>query len=231
MPAPIPRAPDDHDRPRGWLDEYMERRSPKFDPGDEAAMRANYAGNVTLIDHQIGEVLEVVEKRGELDRTVIAFTSDHGEMNGDWGLIYKQNFLDGAVSVPLIVRTPGTASNGGRVNDSPAENCDVDPTLVELAGGDVEYQQFAKSLVPAMNGSTTPYREDAISEIQGEIMLANAKWKAAINEDGRVYLLFDLEDDPDETRNLAGLDDYRDVEDGLRLRMLERIAQSQFKVS
>ncbi len=229
MPEPIPRAPDDHDRPRGWLDEFMEHRSPKLDPGDEAAMRANYAGNVTLIDHQIGEVLEVVEKRGELDRTVIAFTSDHGEMNGDWGLIYKQNFLSGAVSVPLIVRTPETVSNGGRVNGSPAENCDVGPTLVELAGGEIEYQQFAKSLVPAMNGSTTPYREDAISEIQREIMLANAKWKAAINEDGRVYLLFDLENDPDETRNLAGLDDYRDVEDGLRLRMLERIAQSQLK--
>ncbi len=51
--------------------------------------------------------------------------------------------------------------------------------------------------------------------------------RAAINDDGQVYLLFDLEDDPDETRNLAGLDDCRDVEDGLRLRMLERISQSQ----
>ena len=268
MPTPIPRAADDHDRPRGWLDHRMEHGSPKLYPGDEAAMRANYAGNVTLIDHQIGEVLEAVEKRGELGRTIIAFTSDHGEMNGDWGLIYKMNFLGGAVSVPLIVRTPetskeqmppgsasdpgqlvhgrragpghgrgrrhrlwGTAANGGRVNDAPAENCDLGPTLVELAGGEIEYQQFAKSLVPAMSdGSTAPHREDAISEIQGEVMLADAKWKTAINDDGQVYLLFDLENDPDETRNLAGLDDYRDVGDGLRLRILERIVQSQLKV-
>ena len=227
MPTPTPRAPDDHDRPRGWLDEFMERRSPKFDSGDEAAMRANYAGNVTLIDQQIGEVLQVVEKRGELDRTVIAFTSDHGEMNGDWGLIYKQNFLNGAVAVPLIVRTPETAANGGRVNDSPAENCDVGPTLVELAGGEIEYRQFAKSLVPAMNGSTVPYREDAISELRQEVMLADANWKVAINSDGRVYLLFDLENDADETVNLAGFPDYREVEDRLRLRILERIARSQ----
>ena len=228
MPAPIPCAPADHDRPRGWLDEFMEHRSPRLDPGDEAAMRANYAGNVTLIDHQIGEVLEVVEKRGELDRTVIAFTSDHGEMNGDWGLIYKQNFLSGAVSVPLIVRTPATASGGGRVNDTPAENCDIGPTLVELAGGEIEYQQFAKSLVPAMNGgSKVPHRDDAISELRGEVMLADANWKGAINSDGQVYLLFDLENDPDETVNLAGLPDYREVEDHLRLRILERIARSQ----
>ena len=110
-------------------------------------------------------------------------------------------------------------------------NCDLGPTLVELAGGEIEYQQFAKSLVPAMSdGSTAPHREDAISEIQGEVMLADAKWKTAINDDGQVYLLFDLENDPDETRNLAGLDDYRDVGDGLRLRILERIIQSQLKV-
>ena len=146
-----------------------------------------------------------------------------------WGLIYKMNFLAGAVSVPLIVRTPETAANGGRVDDALAENCDLGPTLVELAGGEVEYQQFAKSLVPAMNGSTVPHREDAISEIQGEVMLADARWKTAINSDGQVYLLFDLENDPDETRNLAGQDDYRDVEDSLRLRILERIARSQLK--
>ena len=151
-------------------------------------------------------------------------------MNGDWGLIYKMNFLGGAVSVPLIVRTPETAANGGRVSDALAENCDLGPTLVELAGGEIEYQQFAKSLVPAMNGSTAPHREDAISEFLGEVMLADARWKTAINRDGHVYLLFDLENDPDETRNLAGLDDYRDVGDGLRLRILERIIQSQLKV-
>ena len=170
-----------------------------------------------------------MEKRGEMDRAVIAFTSDHGEMNGDWGLIYKQNFLGGAVSVPLIVRTPETAANGGRVNDAPAENCDLGPTLVELAGGQIEYQQFAKSLVPVMNGSAARHREDAISEFRGEVMLADADWKTAINSDGQVYLLFDLENDPDETRNLAGLMDYRDQEDRKRLRILERIAQSQLK--
>ena len=113
------------------------------------------------------------------------------------------------------------------MNDSLAENCDLGPTLVELAGGETEYQQFAKSLVPAMNGSTAPHREDAISEFLGEVMLADTRWKTAINRDGHVYLLFDLENDPDETRNLAGLPDYRDVEDRLRIRILERLAQSQ----
>ena len=228
MPAPVPR-PDEPPRPQGVLDLMLERLSPRFDPGDEGAMRANYAGNVTLIDDQIGEVLSVIEARGEMDNTVIGFTSDHGEMNGDWGLIYKMNFLDGALRVPLIVRTPETAANGGgKVVDAPAENCDLGPTLLELAGGSIDYPQFAKSLVPAMdNGST--HREAAISEYRGEFMVTDGKWKAAVNTEGQVYLLFDLENDPRETRNLAGLSEYAHESDTMRLRLFERVSETQFQ--
>ena len=229
MPAPVPRPEEDIPRPRGWLDRMMERWTPNFDPGDEGAMRANYAGNVTLIDDQIGEVLAAIEARGEMDNTVIGFTSDHGEMNGDWRLIYKMNFLDGSLRVPLLVRTPETAANGGgKVVDAPAENCDLGPTLLELAGGAVDYPQFAKSLVPAMeNGGT--HREAAISEYRGEFMVTDGKWKAAVNTEGQVYLLFDLENDPRETRNLAGLSEYAHKSDEMRLRLLERVSQTQFQ--
>ena len=78
-------------------------------------------------------------------------------MNGDHGLIAKSNFYDGAVRVPLIVRTPG-AEYSGVVNDSPAETVDLGPTLVELAGGELEYRQFGKSLTGAFDGSR--HRED-----------------------------------------------------------------------
>ncbi|MYE80865.1 MAG: sulfatase-like hydrolase/transferase [Gammaproteobacteria bacterium] len=228
MPAPVPR-PDEPPRPKGVLDLMLERLSPRFDPGDEGAMRANYAGNVTLIDDQIGEVLSVIEARGEMDNTVIGFTSDHGEMNGDWGLIYKMNFLDGALRVPLLVRTPETAANGGgKIVDAPAENCDLGPTLLELAGGSIDYPQFAKSLVPAMeNGST--HRDAAISEYRGEFMVTDGKWKAAVNKDGKVYLLFDLVNDPRETRNLAGLSEYAHQSDAMRLRLFERVSETQFQ--
>ena len=229
MPAPVPRPEEDIPRPKGWLDRMMERWTPNFDPGDEGAMRANYAGNVTLIDDQIGEVLAAIEARGEMDNTVIGFTSDHGEMNGDWRLIYKMNFLDGSLRVPLLVRTPETAANGGgKVVDAPAENCDLGPTLLELAGGTIDYAQFAKSLVPAMeNGGT--HREAAISEYRGEFMVTDGKWKAAVNTDGQVYLLFDLENDPRETRNLAGLSEYAHQSDEMRLRLLERVSETQFQ--
>lgn len=224
MPNPILDVPEQESRPKGFLDHIRNGRfSPKFENGDIGKMRANYAGNVQLIDNQIGEILRVIDQRGESANTIIAFTSDHGEMNGDHGLIYKMNFFDGALRVPLIVNVPG--AEGGNVNTSLSENSDIGPTLVELAGGQLDYQQFAKSLVPALAGGD--HREDALSEIVGEIMLVNKQWKIALNDGGLTYLLFDRQNDPFETRNLAGLAKYKNTADELRLRILERVAQSQ----
>ena len=207
----------------------MEHRSPNLEPDDAGAMRANYAGNVTLIDDQIGQIVRVIEQRGELDNTVIAFTSDHGEMNGDWGLVYKMNFLDGALRVPLIVRTPATAEAGGMVSDALVENCDLGPTLVELAGGELEHRQFARSLCPVLAAADAAHRRDALSEFRGEFMLMTQDWKMALNRDGKTYLLFDRTADPRETRNLAGLPEYQPAANALRLMTLERIAQTQLK--
>ena len=229
MPPPVPRPEVDQPRPQGWLDYHMEHHSPVLEPGDVGAMRANYAGNVTLIDDQIGQIVRVVEQRGELENTVIAFTSDHGEMNGDWDLIYKVNFLDGALGVPLIVRTPATAAGGGFASDALVENCDLGPTLVELAGGEIEHHQFARSLLPALASAGAAHRDEALSEFRGEFLLLTRDWKMALNHDGKSYLLFDRHADPRETRNLAGLPEYAAVENDLRLATLERIAKTQLK--
>jgi arylsulfatase len=205
---------------------------PKLSAAEMGAMRADYAGNLTLIDDQIGHLLQAVEQRGELDNTVIVLVSDHGEMNGDCGLIYKQNFLNGAVRVPLLVRTPDTlrSARAGQVCQAPVEWFDVGPTLVELAGGRIEHPSFAYSLMPLVNDPDATIRPEAISELGGEIMLLNREWKAALNTAGQVYLLFDVVNDAQEQENLAGLAQMRKVETALRLRILERLVQSQLGV-
>ena len=190
-------------------------------------MRANYAGNVTLIDEQIGGILETIEARGELDNTVIVFTSDHGELNGDFGLIYKSVFLDGAVRVPLIVRTPDTARVGGSTTDCPAEWIDVGATLADAAGVDLEPTQFARSLLPTVSDPSRVHRREAFSEHQGEVMLLDERWKGAVNNDGRLYLLFDRAADPLEQDNLAGTGRAHAVETDVRLRILEHLVRTQ----
>ena len=225
MPPAVPRPPID-ERPRGHLDRLMARMNPAFEPGEIGRLRANYAGNVTLIDAQIGELLDTIEARSELENTVIVHTSDHGEMNGDYGLIYKSNFLNGAVRIPLLVRTP-EASSIGSICDSPVEWIDIGPTLVELAGGGLEHRQFGESLCPVLTQPERTHRELAISEIQGEIMLLNQEWKIALNANGAAYLLFDVQNDPDEIQNLAGKSEVADIETALRLQILERFMQTQ----
>ena len=233
MPPAIPRQ-SAGDRPSGHLDRLMERVNPTFEPGEIGRLRANYAGNVTLIDDQIGEILDAVEARGELENTVIVHTSDHGEMNGDHGLIYKSNFLNGAVRIPLLVRLPKVSGlqtpPTGITCESPVEWLDIGPTLVELAGGELEHRQFGKSLCPVLTDPEATHRDFAISEIEGEIMLLNREWKAVLNADGEIYLLFDVQNDPNETDNLAGKPEVADVETALRLQILERLMQTQLKV-
>ncbi len=229
MPRPIPRdsVESQIDRPKGLLDQRLADRPKDLTDKDIAAMRANYAGNITLIDDQIGQILETVKERGEWGNTVIAFTSDHGEHNGDHGLIYKSTFYDAAVRVPLIVRTPKTAKTGASRSQALVEWFDVGPTLLELAGGSVDYPQSAQSLVPSLEDPTKIHRPFVISEIQREVMYLDHQWKAALNKEGELYLLFNREEDPQELENLAGHPDHAEVETRIRLQLLKRILSSQ----
>ena len=186
------RGEADHERPKGLLDKRLGRDPLPFDDADVARLRANYAGNVTLIDDQIGEILRVVEERGELDRTVVAFVSDHGEMNGDFQLLYKHNFLGPAGGCRSSSPAPWRATPARAVNDTMVELMDLGATLVELAGGTQIKRSLARSVVPALIDPSRSHRDSALSEMRREIMLATSDWKVALNRDGEVYLLFDL---------------------------------------
>jgi len=232
MPKPMPPIEEARARPASYLDVRYEHHPADVTDEELAAMRANYAGNVSLIDAQVGEVMEAIAARGELANTVIVFSSDHGEMNGDYGLVYKSTFLNGAVRVPLLVRTPATLNGPARgsVSDGPVEWFDIGPTLVELAGGELGHRQFARSLCPVLADPAVDIRDEAVSELQGEVMIMDRDWKMAVNEKGQPYLLFDLRNDPDERRNLAGDPGMAEVEDELRMRMFRHILMNQVRM-
>jgi len=223
MPVPLQAEPSRSQRPRGVLDRRLRQR-PALEPGDVARLRANYAGNMTLIDDQVGEILRVLEDRGQLDDTVIALVSDHGEMNGDFGLLYKQNFLNPAVRVPFLIKAPGKAA--GATSTVPVELMDVGATLLELAGAEPVEGSYAQSLVPVLEDPSRPHRAAALSELSGEVMLATSEWKVALNRNGRIYLLFDLVNDPHEQRNLAGRPEVERIAQDLRKLALERLIQT-----
>jgi arylsulfatase len=227
MPKPIPPCLD-HEKIDGNLGAMLRDR-PEMSAAEIAALRANYAGNVTLIDEQIGKILDVIAARGELDNTLIVFTSDHGEMNGDHGLIYKENFLSASVRVPLLIR-PAPAQGElprGVVCDAPIELFDVGPTMAEAAGGGLKYSQFGRSLLPLLAEPDGQHRRFVVSELSGEIMIMDRRWKLVFNCGGRPCLLFDQQEDPDETVNRVDDPDCSRLVETLREQLFQHLLQTQ----
>ena len=226
MPAPINRPPLRRKGPIGELDERLADAQDKIENAQE--LRASYAGKVSLIDDQIGEVLKEIETRGELDRTVILFTSDHGEMNGDYDLIHKSNFLNPAVRIPLLVSAPEMKNSpfAGKILDQPMELFDVGPTLAEFAGAQLGYQHFARSFARLITDANADHRDFALSEFKQELMYLDRDWKLMLNAKGEPYRLFDLRNDPTEQEDLVDRPEQRDRIAELKGRLVERREQT-----
>jgi choline-sulfatase len=151
-------------------------------------------------------------------------------MNGDYGLVYKENFLNSAVRVPLIVRTPEMLrdpGSAGTVCEEMVELFDVGATLAELAGAEWNGPRFARSFAPLLRDPAAAHRAEALAEVHGEAMIQDREWKLALNRDGEPYLLFHLVCDPDEQRNLVTDPAYSDVLVRLQTRLLRRLMTSQ----
>jgi len=209
MPEPLP-AP-------GWLDtippdsdtaDYFRSQHRAYEKQGgltrplARALTANYAGNMTLIDDQITDLLAAVEVRGEMDHTVIVLVSDHGEMNGDRGVVHKNNFLEQSARVPLIIRTPETAQRGRAVSAQPVELIDLGAAFCDWADADWTAHHFARSLAPLVDEPAQRLREVAIVEHAGEAMVCDGRYKAIYASTGEPYMLFDLHDDPLESANI-----------------------------
>lgn len=227
MPPALPDVHEHGERPRGEYDKRYAMPQIHCSAEQAKGIRANYAGSVTLIDEWIGTLINTVKARGEWENTIVLFTSDHGELNGDHGFVNKRNFFRGAVNIPLIIRTPETASGGGRVSDALVSLIDVGPTLAEYAGKVLEYTQFGRSLCPLLAGKTSMHREQVLSELSGERMIADHEWKAVFNRHGELYLLFHLTEDPDEVENLAVDPAYRKIAREMKHRLFIENAQSE----
>ena len=139
--------------------------------------------------------------------------------------------MNGAVRIPLIVRTPQTVEQktSQRVNHSPVEWIDIGPTLVELAEGSINYHQYCKSLITSLSNLDVEHRSTAISELDGEIMLLDQEWKIVLNKNGKPYLLFNVQKDPNEINNLVVNRKHRNIVNHLRLKILERLMSTRTK--
>lgn len=123
---------------------------------------ANTYGQISLIDHHIGRIMNALRELNIENNTYVIFSADHGDWLGDHGLVLKgPMFYDGLLRIPLIVRGPGVSA--GQVVDEPVSNIDVGPTMFDLASVDPLLTQHGTSLRALMEGKDAP-RDYAMSE-------------------------------------------------------------------
>lgn len=147
----------------GWLGRTLGRPADLTD-AVVAELRAVYLGLVAELDRQLGRVIDALAAAGELDRTLIVLTADHGEMLGDGWQIGKQGLRPQAFHVPLIVRHPAR-QRPGHVVEAFTEHVDLMPTILEAMGIVPPRQCDGHSLATLLTGSTPPgWRDAAVYE-------------------------------------------------------------------
>jgi len=166
--------------------------------------RQGYFANISYIDARIGEILQTIEDTRQ--EAVVVFLSDHGEMLGRRGLWFKMNFFEGAARVPLMIAAPDLTP---RLVATPVSTLDLMPTLCDMIGLDLtEIQPWTdgETLLPLAMGQdrTTPVAMEYAAEgsIAPMVALRLGAWKY-IRCTADPEQLYDVTNDPDETRNLA----------------------------
>ena len=173
------------------------------------AIRAGHYGNLTLIDDQLAGILEALEKGGQLDNTVIIYSSDHGSALGNHNLLHKGMHYDRQARVPFVVRYPKLIEPG--IRNGFSSHADLLPTLVSITGGTVPSNVEGKDLVPMLKDASKSVNDFAIVECTLATSIITKWWKIGFhhfNGDGDLY---DLNDDPNELKNLFDNSRYADV--------------------
>lgn len=155
-----------------WADRYRERNNAGFevwrgDLGEAQARhsRQGHYGAVSFIDEQIGRIIESLEKRGMLERTLILFFSDHGDMTGDHNLWRKSYAYEASARIPMILRWPKglIAAERGKERPEPVELRDILPTLLDAAGASTQHKLDGASLLRCVAGTARAGASQSIS--------------------------------------------------------------------
>ncbi|MGH2561579.1 MAG: sulfatase family protein [Thermomicrobiales bacterium] len=200
-------------------------------------VRAHYMDKCSLIDRSVGRLVEAIAARGLLDRTVIIFTSDHGDMLGDFGIWDKRFFYEESVGVPLIMAGPGisrgTRDLTGRISKALVSLLDLYPTILTLAGTEAcgsPHRRAGRDLLPMPREDAPPFRDQIVAELGTAVMIRTGNWKLVFDpEQGGVQFLFNLVTDARQEHNLAGLPGYEHIVNDLLSRLLaHRIRLTQY---
>ncbi|MBD3352916.1 MAG: sulfatase-like hydrolase/transferase [Candidatus Lokiarchaeota archaeon] len=199
--------PEDLDLPSGWIDECSPRDI-KFNKGffdfkklDETTMKkvlAQYYASISQIDHQVGEMIKILKKKGIYDNTLIIYTSDHGDYMGHHHLILKSNYMyDPVIKVPLIVKFP-QHSNNNKTNEELVSLVDVTATILDITMAPIPMHLWG--IIQPLDEDH--HREFIFAEDNNGNYMIRTKTKKLLLCGNKESQFFDLTKDPHELNNL-----------------------------
>jgi arylsulfatase A-like enzyme len=217
MKVPAPRIPDAIKQERAEAVRNDARGGGRHLIDDEEmarALTANYYATMSMVDDNVGRLLDQLQSLGLAQDTILVFTADHGNMLGDHGRWFKGVAYEGSSRIPLLMKAASTipaarAFNQGKVVPEIVENIDVMPTLLEMAGLTAPERGIqGASMVGLVSGTDRKWKNRAFEE-RGSMMIRTPQYKLIKNDPKglrrgeREYELYDLTRDPKEEHDLA----------------------------
>ncbi|MBT3275826.1 MAG: sulfatase-like hydrolase/transferase, partial [Spirochaetales bacterium] len=178
---------------------------------------ADYYGMISHLDHQMGLVIEALERKGVLENTLILFAGDNGLALGQHGLFGKQSTYEHSVRVPFIISGPGVPV--GEKRDAYIYLLDIYPTLCDLIGIGAPESVEGISFKPILDNKDERTRETLYFAYTDKIRAVKDdryKLMEFVHNGNRTSLLFDLRKDPAELANLIGTEGMADTAAELR---------------
>jgi len=197
-------------------------------------MKTYYYGKVSLIDDCLGMIYKALEDKGVLDNTWIIFTTDHGEMLGDHGLLAKKVFYEGALKIPCIFRPP-SGTEGWQCNGL-TEQVDIAATILDISGAAPFEHSDGRSLLPKIEaGQNAPGAQEHKEAVFCEMcappsacsMVLTDNYKMTVDTKTREPQdLYDMKNDPNELHNLVNDPSLQKVRDELLNRHLSQLLRN-----
>ncbi len=181
----------------------------------------NYLRCIRAVDENIGRVLDYLDESGLAENTIVIYSSDQGFYLGEHGWYDKRWMFEESLSMPFVIRWPGAVKAGVKT-DALIQNIDYAPTFLDVAGAPIPEDIQGVSIVPVLkNEGKAPadWREAIYYQYSGERTHAvarhdgvrDSRYKLMRFPDTDEWMLFDLEKDPKEMKNVYGDAEYESV--------------------
>jgi choline-sulfatase len=214
---PVPEYPENLSATYSAMDRWANdaHETDRYDlkaPDSLRRLRRAYYAALTYIDRKLGELLQALADSGELARTVVVFTSDHGDMLGERGMVQKRCFYEWSARIPLLIRFPDLLHAGQRVA-TPVSLIDLLPTLLDLGQVPAESRAtlHGSSLLPLLQSESPDrvvFSEYHLEKVRAPCFMVRRGVFKYIYIHGRGRQLFDLVTDPGEWLDLSENGEY-----------------------